>query len=236
MHCRWPLEAGEGVTPFFRSLLAHTRRDRNVRAARMCDECACALLHASSCFLTGQVRCWQRENERQRLPRLPDTPLPCGPASRPPTIQPRKQTAAQRESVKRTKGTNGAYRRYDGKKPTRSTAQRRGRRKEKKKKKNQGKTNTNQTFRRRCRNQVLRFTLPVVLSPFFRIFFLLFRARVYTRSKTHKSTLTRREEDGEPCFLSRAFARLQRRDDLPPASATTSGSRTLALGRLRFEH
>lgn len=65
LHCRWPLEAGDGVTRFFRSLLAHTRRDRKVCAARMCDECACALLHASSCFLTGQVRCWQRENEHQ---------------------------------------------------------------------------------------------------------------------------------------------------------------------------
>lgn len=61
------------------------------------------------------------------------------------------------------------------------------------------------------------------VSLFSYFFFLLFRARVYTRSKTHKSTQTRREEDSEPCFLSRVFARLQRRDDLPPASATTSG-------------
>lgn len=181
LHCRWPLEAGEGVTPFFRSLLAHTRRDRNVRAARMCDECACALLHASSCFLTGQVRCWQRENERQRLPRLPDTPLPCGPASRPPTIQPRKQTAAQRESVKRTKGTNGAYRRYDGKKPTRSTAQRRGRRKEKKKKK----TKEKQTPTKRLDDDaetkffVLRFQW--FCLPFF-VFFFFSSEQEFTRA------------------------------------------------------
>lgn len=66
-----------------------------------------------------------------------------------------------------------------------------------------------------------------------RIFFL-FQARVYTRSKTHTKAQTRRE-DTEPCFLNRAFARLQRRDDLPPLSATTQGSRTSALGRLRFE-
>lgn len=118
-HCRWPLEAGEGVTPFFRSLLAQTSRDRNGCAARTCSECACALLHASSCFLIGQVRCWQCESDRQRLPRLPDTSLPCGPASQPSAIQPRKQTAAhterKRESVKLTKETNGANRHYDKK-------------------------------------------------------------------------------------------------------------------------
>lgn len=52
--------------------------------------------------------------------------------------------------------------------------------------------------------------------------------------KTHTKAQTRRE-DSEPCFLNRAFARLQRRDDLSPLSATTQGSRTSALGRLRFE-
>lgn len=181
-HCRWPLEAGEGVTPFFRSLLAQTSRDRNGCAARTCSECACALLHASSCFLIGQVRCWQCESDRQRLPRLPDTSLPCGPASQPSAIQPRKQTAAhterKRESVKLTKETNSANRHYD--KKNEHARQRNdadaGR------KKNQGKTNTNQTFRRRCRNQVLRFTLPVVLSPFFRIFFFFSSEQEFTRA------------------------------------------------------
>lgn len=95
------------------------------------------------------------------------------------------------------------------------------------------KNNTNQTFRRRCRNQVLRFTLSVVLSPLF-AFFISSEQECTRAVKTHTKAQTRRE-DSEPCFLNRAFARLQRRDDLSPLSATTQGSRTSALGRLRFE-
>lgn len=187
-HCRWPLEAGEGVTPFFRSLLAQTSRDRNGCAARTCSECACALLHASSCFLIGQVRCWQCESDRQRLPRFPDTSLPCGPASQPSAIQPRKQTAAhrERESVKLTKETNGANRHYDKTTNTLDSAMTRT---------PEGKkTKEKQTPTKRLDDDaetkffVLRFQW--FCLPFFVFFFLLFRARVYTRSKTHKSTQT----------------------------------------------
>lgn len=67
-----------------------------------------------------------------------------------------------------------------------------------------------------------------------RIFFFS-SERECTRAIRRTQKAQTRREDSEPCFLNRAFARLQRRDDLSPLSATTQGSRTSALGRLRFE-
>lgn len=139
-------------------------------------QCACAA-SVRACatsrlfvFLIRQVGCRQRDrlNKEKKATHAGDcqrcpTATACGPVSQPSTIKPRKQESCPK-SAKAKKRTNVVKIQYYDKK-RKPAARKCGRRKKPRN------NNTNQTFRRRCRNQVLRFTLSVVLSPLFAFFF-----------------------------------------------------------------